>query len=75
MNGPPLPDPFYVKIIEGLASLEAKLVSLEAEIARLVQVGQHETLKREVSIQRWILGGFFLGLLTLAGWILGLKGA
>lgn len=77
MSNPQLPDPFYVDIVKAVSSLEARVENIGAllhtKLDTLVQAAQHDTLKREVSLQRWVLGGFFVALLTLAGWVAGIK--
>lgn len=78
MQGNQIPNPFYVKIIEGLSSLETEVKNLndkfDIRIKHLVEVSKHETLKREVALQRWVLAGFFAALLTMAGWMFAIAG-
>ena len=73
MPGSHIPDPFYVRIIEGLSAVETEIRTLKEEVSALASVNQHDTLKREVSLQRWILGGFFAALLSLAGVVITIK--
>jgi len=77
MSGPHIPDPFYVDIVKAVSALESKVENigqqLHTKLDTLVQTAQHDTLRREVSLQRWVLGGFFVMLMTLAGWIIGIK--
>jgi hypothetical protein len=61
-----LPDPFHVKIIEGLAKVETEVVALRGQISNLAS-------RNEVAMHRWIMGGFFAALLTLVGWVVRIK--
>lgn len=60
-----LPDPFYVKIIEGIAKVETEVLTLQEQVRNLAS-------RNEVAMHRWIMGGFFAALITVVGWILAL---
>lgn len=77
MDGNQVPDPFYVEIVRAISALENKVENigeqLHSKMDTLVQAAQHDNLRREVALQRWVLGGFFFALITLVGFVMEIK--
>ena len=68
-----IPDPFYVDLMKAIGTLEAEVKNLQVRLELLVTAPEIEAVKNEIIIHRAVMGGFFVTLITICGWLIASK--